>query len=103
MAEPCLGGCRRLLRTCARGVYRRPLRVLMKWVFSAFVVLWNLRAIEGPASADLWPNDVFTKITPGKSLALTYPPKSTHLIELFGTAGRTLRTTGAPRADGSSC
>jgi hypothetical protein len=41
--------------------------VLMKWVFSAFVVLWNLRAIEGPASADLWPNDVFTKITPGKS------------------------------------
>jgi hypothetical protein len=39
----------------------------MKWVFSAFVVLWNLRAIEGPASADLWPNDVFKKITPGKS------------------------------------
>ena len=38
----------------------------MKWVFSAFVVLWSLRAIEDPASADLWPNDVFTKITPGK-------------------------------------
>jgi hypothetical protein len=31
----------------------------MKWVFSAFVIFWNLRAIEGPASADLWPNDVF--------------------------------------------
>ena len=43
------------------------LRGLMKWVFSAFVVLWNLRAIEGAASADLWPIDVFTKITPGKS------------------------------------
>ena len=40
----------------------------MKWVFSAFVVLRNLRAIEGPVSADLWPNDVFTKVTPGKSL-----------------------------------
>jgi hypothetical protein len=39
----------------------------MKWVFSAFVVLWNPRAIEGPVSGDLWPNDVFTKITPGKS------------------------------------
>jgi hypothetical protein len=25
----------------------------MKWVFSAFVVLWSLRAIEGPASADV--------------------------------------------------
>ena len=49
MAETCLG-CR--CPTC-----------LMKWVFSAFVVLWSLRAIEGPDSADLWPNDVFTKIT----------------------------------------
>ena len=38
----------------------------MKWVFSALVVLWSLRAIEGPASADLWPNDVFTKIAPRK-------------------------------------
>ena len=38
----------------------------MKWVFSAFVVLWSLRAIENPAAADLWPNDVFTKITPRK-------------------------------------
>jgi hypothetical protein len=36
----------------------------MTWVFSAFVVLWSLRAIEGPDAADLWPNDVFTKITP---------------------------------------
>ena len=53
-------------RTCARGVYRRPLRALMKWVFSALVVLWSLRAIEGPASADLWPDDLFTKITPRK-------------------------------------
>jgi hypothetical protein len=24
------------------------------------VVLWSLRAIEGPDTADLWPNDVFT-------------------------------------------
>jgi hypothetical protein len=39
----------------------------MKWVFSAFVVLWNLRAIKGRASAGLWSNNVFTKITPGKS------------------------------------
>jgi hypothetical protein len=37
----------------------------MKWVFSAFVVL-SLRAIEGRTSADLWPNDVFTKLTPRK-------------------------------------
>ncbi len=39
----------------------------MKWVFSAFVVFWSLRAIEGRTSADLWPNDVFTKLTPQKS------------------------------------
>ena len=38
----------------------------MKWVFSALVVLWSLRAIEGPASADLRSIDVFTKITPRK-------------------------------------
>jgi hypothetical protein len=29
----------------------------MKWIFSALVVLLSLRAIEGPAAADLWPND----------------------------------------------
>ena len=39
----------------------------MKWVFSAFVVLWSLRAIEGRTSADLWPNDVLTKLIPQKS------------------------------------
>jgi len=38
----------------------------MKWVFSAFVVLWSLRAIEVRTSADLWANDVFTKLTPRK-------------------------------------
>src|SRR5688572_13863979 len=48
------------------GVYRRPPRALMKWVFSAFAGLWSLRAIEGRTSADLWPNDLFTKLTPRK-------------------------------------
>jgi hypothetical protein len=28
---------------------------------------WSLRPIEGPASASVWPNDVFSKITPRKS------------------------------------
>ena len=46
----------------------------MKWVFSAFVVPWSLRALEGPASADLWPNDVFTDSLPAESGSAPHCP-----------------------------
>src|SRR4029434_1639461 len=35
--------------------------------FLGISLRWSLRPIENPASAGVWPNDVFSKITPRKS------------------------------------
>ena len=68
----------------------------MTWVFSAFVVLWNLRAIEGPASADLWPNGVFTKITPRESPRVDLSTEKSRATDSF-------TIEHMPHVDGTQC